>query len=176
MTAIWLLIILVPHISRLHGSKREREPLDRIEKYLPTPPPGLEEDAKGKVKVKKDKSYLFAGAFSQGNYCLDTLGGKYGSSIGMFQCTGIGGNQLWLLKGSGLLQSKKLCLEALDTTNVVYLEKCTGGGSQTWDFIDQMLTIAGSDRCIASNEKKDVVVQKCDVNNKHHKWHAKPKF
>ena len=92
------------------------------------------EDKNDNDPVQDDvDEHIFAGQISQGKLCLDTLSGRYGSKIGLFKCTGAGGNQFWFIKkNNNVLQNRDFCAEAqvADGSVDVSLEKCMGGLGQ----------------------------------------------
>lgn len=59
--------------------------------------------------------------------CLDSLGGKAGSSVGLYACHGTGGNQAWRLLKSGELQHGELCVLGRGRGQVV-LKACVDEG------------------------------------------------
>ena len=80
-----------------------------------------------------EDAHIFAGEISQGKLCLDTFSGRYGSKIGLFKCTGAGGNQFWFIKKrNNVLQNRNFCLEAQVAAGSVdvVLQKCLGGLGQ----------------------------------------------
>ena len=78
-------------------------------------------------------NYLHLGSISAGARCLDTMGRKAGSRVGVSACHSLGGNQVFAITESRQIRSDDNCLDAAGLGSEVRLVRCHGRrGNQAW--------------------------------------------
>lgn len=67
--------------------------------------------------------------------CLDTMGKKENEKVGMFNCHGMGGNQVWAYTGNQELRCDDICLDVSRRGGPVMMVKCHHlKGNQMWEY------------------------------------------
>ena len=103
-------------------------------------------------------SYLHLGSISAGASCLDTLGRKAGSRLGLSACHRLGGNQVFAITQSGQIRADDNCLDAAGVRSEVRLVKCHGRrGNQAWSHSGQTgeLRHSTTGQCLAISQSAD---------------------
>ena len=78
-------------------------------------------------------NYHHLGSISAGGRCLDTMGRKAGSRVGLSACHRLGGNQVFAITQSRQIRSDDNCLDAAGLGSEVKIVKCHGRrGNQAW--------------------------------------------
>ncbi|EDO38151.1 predicted protein [Nematostella vectensis] len=111
------------------------------------------------LKLPSDESTKSFGEIKQGNQCVDTLGHMRGQTIGLFECHGAGGNQMWSLTKSSLLKHETMCLGVNDgkATEPVQLLDCDENNSmQHWEYekATSRLRHKPTSLCLSSDKHK----------------------
>lgn len=82
--------------------------------------------------------------------CIDSMGRKSGEKVGMVQCHGMGGNQVFAYTGSKQLATDdNLCVDA--TYNSPVFTRCDSGKGQ-WDYVKETLELkhVNSKQCLGA--------------------------
>lgn len=97
--------------------------------------------------------------------CIDSMGRKSGEKVGMVQCHGMGGNQVFAYTGSKQLATDdNLCVDA--TYNSPVFTRCDSGKGQ-WDYVKETLELkhVNSKQCLGAagpNDKDAPSIGPCD--------------
>lgn len=97
--------------------------------------------------------------------CIDSMGRKSGEKVGMVQCHGMGGNQVFAYTGSKQLATDdNLCVDA--TYNSPVFTRCDSGKGQ-WDYFKETLELkhVNSKQCLGAagpNDKDAPSIGPCD--------------
>lgn len=97
--------------------------------------------------------------------CIDSMGRKSGQKVGMVQCHGMGGNQVFAYTGSKQLATDdNLCVDA--TYNSPVFTRCDSGKGQ-WDYVKETLELkhVNSKQCLGAagpNDKDAPSIGPCD--------------
>lgn len=104
--------------------------------------------------------------------CIDSMGRKSGEKVGMVQCHGMGGNQVFAYTGSKQLATDdNLCVDA--SYNSPVFTRCDSGKGQ-WDYVKETLELkhVNSKQCLGAagpNDKDAPSIGPCDGNVRQ-KW------
>ncbi|XP_015765524.1 PREDICTED: polypeptide N-acetylgalactosaminyltransferase 2-like [Acropora digitifera] len=112
------------------------------------------------LRVPADDDTTAFGEVKQGKDCLDTLGHNVGESVGLYECHGAGGNQLWSFVRNKMLKHESNCLETRSEelgTPVLLLNCDEKNTNQHWEYDKSSNRIrhAGSGNCLDSKDHKD---------------------
>lgn len=97
--------------------------------------------------------------------CIDSMGRKSGEKVGMVQCHGMGGNQVFAYTGSKQLATDdNLCVDAIYNSPV--FTRCDSGKGQ-WDYVKETLELkhVNSKQCLGAagpNDKDAPSIGPCD--------------
>lgn len=97
--------------------------------------------------------------------CIDSMGRKSGEKVGMVQCHGMGGNQVFAYTGSKQLATDdNLCVDA--SYNSPLFTRCDSGKGQ-WDYVKETLELkhVNSKQCLGAagpNDKDAPSIGPCD--------------
>lgn len=97
--------------------------------------------------------------------CIDSMGRKSGEKVGMVQCHGMGGNQVFAYTGSKQLATDdNLCVDA--TYNSPVFTRCDSGKGQ-WNYVKETLELkhVNSKQCLGAagpNDKDAPSIGPCD--------------
>nr|XP_022306538.1 polypeptide N-acetylgalactosaminyltransferase 13-like isoform X1 [Crassostrea virginica]XP_022306539.1 polypeptide N-acetylgalactosaminyltransferase 13-like isoform X1 [Crassostrea virginica] len=100
--------------------------------------------------------------------CIDSMGRKSGEKVGLVQCHGMGGNQIFSYTKKQALQTDDVCLDVSSLHGPVKLFQCHGlGGNQKWEYDRQTLEIkhVNSKQCLGAagpNNKDAPSIGPCD--------------
>nr|XP_034309394.1 polypeptide N-acetylgalactosaminyltransferase 13 isoform X1 [Crassostrea gigas]XP_034309395.1 polypeptide N-acetylgalactosaminyltransferase 13 isoform X1 [Crassostrea gigas] len=100
--------------------------------------------------------------------CIDSMGRKSGEKVGMVQCHGMGGNQIFSYTKKQALQTDDVCLDVSSLHGPVKLFQCHGlGGNQKWEYDRQTLELkhVNSKQCLGAagpNDKDAPSIGPCD--------------
>ncbi|XP_048754364.2 polypeptide N-acetylgalactosaminyltransferase 13-like isoform X2 [Ostrea edulis] len=90
--------------------------------------------------------------------CIDSMGRKSGEKVGLVQCHGMGGNQIFSYTKKKALQTDDVCLDVSSLHGPVKLFQCHGlGGNQKWEYDRQTLEIKhlNSKQCLGAAGPND---------------------
>ncbi|KAK3743016.1 hypothetical protein QZH41_009278 [Actinostola sp. cb2023] len=123
------------------------------------------------LKVPQDDNTKAFGEIKQGNQCVDTLGHGTGQNVGLFECHGAGGNQMWTLTQSALLKHDSACLGVNDA--VALLQDCDENNlQQQWEYEKDLnrLRHKQTGQCLDSDKVKDngLTLSSCSDNYSQH--------
>jgi len=106
--------------------------------------------------------------------CLDTMSRKAGQKVGMSQCHGLGGNQVFAYTKTRQIMADDNCLDCAGADGSVKLVRCHGqGGNQAWVFDSQDQTIkhVSTGKCLTVVEGEDSpLLRECHVNTSGQAW------
>uniref|UniRef100_A0A286XNC2 Polypeptide N-acetylgalactosaminyltransferase n=1 Tax=Cavia porcellus TaxID=10141 RepID=A0A286XNC2_CAVPO len=100
------------------------------------------------------------------NQCLDNMGRKENEKVGIFNCHGMGGNQVTLLSVFSYTADKEirtddLCLDVSRLNGPVIMLKCHHmRGNQLWEYDAERLTLrhVNSNQCLDEPSEEDKMV------------------
>uniref|UniRef100_A0A4W3IJC8 Polypeptide N-acetylgalactosaminyltransferase n=1 Tax=Callorhinchus milii TaxID=7868 RepID=A0A4W3IJC8_CALMI len=102
------------------------------------------------------------------NQCLDNMGRKENEKVGIFNCHGMGGNQVFSYTADKEIRTDDLCLDVSRLNGPVVMLKCHHmRGNQLWEYDVQKLTFVhiNSQSCLSvrkqDNGKSDPTVESC---------------
>ncbi|XP_062600306.1 polypeptide N-acetylgalactosaminyltransferase 1-like isoform X1 [Saccostrea cucullata] len=107
--------------------------------------------------------------------CIDSMGRKSGEKVGLVQCHGMGGNQIFSYTKKKALQTDDVCLDVSSLHGPVKLFQCHGlGGNQKWEYDQKTseLKHVNSKQCLGAagpNDKDAPSVGPCDGSARQ-KW------
>ena len=105
-------------------------------------------------------NYHHLGSISQEGKCLDTMGLKTGTRLGLAACHGLGGNQVFALTQSRQIMSDDNCLDAAGSGSEVKMVKCHGRrGNQAWihDRESGVIKHQNTGQCLAVSQSGESV-------------------
>ncbi|OWF35637.1 polypeptide N-acetylgalactosaminyltransferase 13-like isoform X1 [Mizuhopecten yessoensis] len=91
-------------------------------------------------------------------HCIDSMGRKSGEKVGLVNCHGMGGNQIFSYTKKKALQTDDLCLDVSSIGGPVKLFQCHGlGGNQQWEYNGQSLELRhiNSKQCLGAAKPSD---------------------
>ena len=103
-------------------------------------------------------NYHHLGSISQAGRCLDTMGRKAGTRVGLSACHGLGGNQVFAFTQSRQIMNDDHCLDAAGSGSEVRIMKCHGRrGNQAWshDTTSGQIKHQNSGQCLALPDSGD---------------------
>ena len=104
--------------------------------------------------------------------CLDTMARKATEEVGVSDCHGQGGNQVWAYTAQHQVRTGELCLDASGMEGPVKLWDCHGlGGNQAWVVSQELQTIRHvvTERCLVV-EGESLGLAECGVGNEQLRW------
>lgn len=120
------------------------------------------------LRVPEGDDTTAFGEVKQGKDCMDTLGHTGGGTVGLFECHGAGGNQLWNFVKNKMLKHDTLCLETAneeDGTPALLLECDEKNANQHWEYDkgSNRIRHVGSGKCLDSKDQKEkgLVLNSC---------------
>lgn len=120
------------------------------------------------LRVPEDDDTTAFGEVKQGKDCMDTLGHTTGGTVGLFECHGAGGNQLWNFVKNKMIKHDGNCLETAneeDGTPAVLLNCDESNTNQHWEYDKSSNRIrhVGSGKCLDSKDHKEkgLVLNSC---------------
>ncbi|XP_031564853.1 polypeptide N-acetylgalactosaminyltransferase 2-like [Actinia tenebrosa] len=127
------------------------------------------------LKVPHDDDTKAFGEIKQGSQCIDTLGHLTGQNVGLYECHGGGGNQMWSLTKSSLLKHESACLTASSTNSqeAPLLQECNDNEMlQHWEYEKDInrLRHKKSGLCLDSDKVKEngLILNTCSDNYSQH--------
>lgn len=120
------------------------------------------------LRVPDDDDTTAFGEVKQGKDCMDTLGHTVGRTVGLYECHGAGGNQLWSFVKNKMLKHDSNCLETAneeDGTPALLLNCDESNTNQHWEYDKSSNRIrhVGSGKCLDSKDYKEkgLVLNSC---------------
>nr|KAF6494967.1 polypeptide N-acetylgalactosaminyltransferase 13 [Rousettus aegyptiacus] len=104
------------------------------------------------------------------NQCLDNMGRKENEKVGIFNCHGMGGNQVFSYTADKEIRTDDLCLDVSRLNGPVIMLKCHHmRGNQLWEYDAERLTLrhVNSNQCLDEPSEEDKMVptmQDCSGN------------
>ncbi|XP_069791627.1 polypeptide N-acetylgalactosaminyltransferase 13 isoform X4 [Narcine bancroftii] len=95
------------------------------------------------------------------NQCLDNMGRKENEKVGIFNCHGMGGNQVFSYSADKEIRTDDLCLDVSRLNGPVVMLKCHHmKGNQLWEYDVQRLTLrhVNSNQCLDEPSEEDKMV------------------
>ncbi|XP_059822514.1 polypeptide N-acetylgalactosaminyltransferase 13 [Hypanus sabinus] len=95
------------------------------------------------------------------NQCLDNMGRKENEKVGIFNCHGMGGNQVFSYTADKEIRTDDLCLDVSRLNGPVVMLKCHHmRGNQLWEYDIQRLTLrhVNSNQCLDEPSEEDKMV------------------
>uniref|UniRef100_A0A4W3I0F2 Polypeptide N-acetylgalactosaminyltransferase n=1 Tax=Callorhinchus milii TaxID=7868 RepID=A0A4W3I0F2_CALMI len=95
------------------------------------------------------------------NQCLDNMGRKENEKVGIFNCHGMGGNQVFSYTADKEIRTDDLCLDVSRLNGPVVMLKCHHmRGNQLWEYDVQRLTLrhVNSNQCLDEPTEEDKMV------------------
>ncbi|PKK28675.1 polypeptide N-acetylgalactosaminyltransferase 13 [Columba livia] len=95
------------------------------------------------------------------NQCLDNMGRKENEKVGIFNCHGMGGNQVFSYTADKEIRTDDLCLDVSRLNGPVLMLKCHHmRGNQLWDYDAEKLTLrhVNSNQCLDEPSEEDRMV------------------
>ncbi|XP_051867819.1 polypeptide N-acetylgalactosaminyltransferase 13 [Pristis pectinata] len=95
------------------------------------------------------------------NQCLDNMGRKENEKVGIFNCHGMGGNQVFSYTADKEIRTDDLCLDVSRLNGPVVMLKCHHmRGNQLWEYDVQRLTLrhVNSNQCLDEPSEEDKMV------------------
>ncbi|XP_032822772.1 polypeptide N-acetylgalactosaminyltransferase 13 isoform X1 [Petromyzon marinus] len=92
------------------------------------------------------------------NQCLDNMGRKENEKVGIFNCHGMGGNQVFSYTAEQELRSDDLCLDVSRLSGPVMMLKCHHlKGNQLWHYDREKMTLrhVNSNQCLDKAGEED---------------------
>nr|XP_033801745.1 polypeptide N-acetylgalactosaminyltransferase 13 isoform X5 [Geotrypetes seraphini] len=95
------------------------------------------------------------------NQCLDNMGRKENEKVGIFNCHGMGGNQVFSYTADMEIRTDDLCLDVSRLSGPVIMLKCHHlRGNQIWEYDSEnfMLRHVNSNQCLHEPSEEDKMV------------------
>ncbi|XP_078408318.1 polypeptide N-acetylgalactosaminyltransferase 13 isoform X2 [Cetorhinus maximus] len=95
------------------------------------------------------------------NQCLDNMGRKENEKVGIFNCHGMGGNQVFSYTADKEIRTDDLCLDVSRLNGPVVMLKCHHmRGNQLWEYDVQRLALrhVNSNQCLDEPSEEDKMV------------------
>ncbi|XP_072903436.1 polypeptide N-acetylgalactosaminyltransferase 13 isoform X2 [Hemitrygon akajei] len=95
------------------------------------------------------------------NQCLDNMGRKENEKVGIFNCHGMGGNQVFSYTADKEIRTDDLCLDVSRLNGPVVMLKCHHmRGNQLWEYDIQRLALrhVNSNQCLDEPSEEDKMV------------------
>ncbi|XP_064143203.1 polypeptide N-acetylgalactosaminyltransferase 13 isoform X3 [Loxodonta africana] len=95
------------------------------------------------------------------NQCLDNMGRKENEKVGIFNCHGMGGNQVFSYTADKEIRTDDLCLDVSRLNGPVIMLKCHHmRGNQLWEYDAERLTLRhiNSNQCLDEPSEEDKMV------------------
>ncbi|XP_059676338.1 polypeptide N-acetylgalactosaminyltransferase 13 isoform X5 [Gavia stellata] len=95
------------------------------------------------------------------NQCLDNMGRKENEKVGIFNCHGMGGNQVFSYTADKEIRTDDLCLDVSRLNGPVTMLKCHHmRGNQLWEYDAEKLTLrhVNSNQCLDEPSEEDKMV------------------
>ncbi|CAI5762460.1 Hypothetical predicted protein [Podarcis lilfordi] len=95
------------------------------------------------------------------NQCLDNMGRKENEKVGIFNCHGMGGNQVFSYTADKEIRTDDLCLDVSRLNGPVIMLKCHHmRGNQLWEYDAERLTLrhVNSNQCLDEPSEDDKMV------------------
>ncbi|XP_072331424.1 polypeptide N-acetylgalactosaminyltransferase 13 isoform X2 [Scyliorhinus torazame] len=95
------------------------------------------------------------------NQCLDNMGRKENEKVGIFNCHGMGGNQVFSYTADKEIRTDDLCLDVSRLNGPVVMLKCHHmRGNQLWEYDVQRLALrhVNSNQCLDEPTEEDKMV------------------
>ncbi|NXG00835.1 GLT13 acetylgalactosaminyltransferase, partial [Sakesphorus luctuosus] len=95
------------------------------------------------------------------NQCLDNMGRKENEKVGIFNCHGMGGNQVFSYTADKEIRTDDLCLDVSRLNGPILMLKCHHlRGNQLWEYDAEKLTLrhVNSNQCLAEPSEEDRLV------------------
>ncbi|XP_078259994.1 polypeptide N-acetylgalactosaminyltransferase 13 [Rhinoraja longicauda] len=95
------------------------------------------------------------------NQCLDNMGRKENEKVGIFNCHGMGGNQVFSYTADKEIRTDDLCLDVSKLNGPVVMLKCHHmRGNQLWEYDVQRLTLrhVNSNQCLDEPTEEEKMV------------------
>uniref|UniRef100_A0A8I5NWR4 Polypeptide N-acetylgalactosaminyltransferase n=1 Tax=Papio anubis TaxID=9555 RepID=A0A8I5NWR4_PAPAN len=95
------------------------------------------------------------------NQCLDNMGRKENEKVGIFNCHGMGGNQVFSYTADKEIRTDDLCLDVSRLNGPVIMLKCHHmRGNQLWEYDAERLTLrhVNSNQCLDEPSEEDKMV------------------
>ncbi|XP_004394858.1 PREDICTED: polypeptide N-acetylgalactosaminyltransferase 13 isoform X2 [Odobenus rosmarus divergens] len=95
------------------------------------------------------------------NQCLDNMGRKENEKVGIFNCHGMGGNQVFSYTADKEIRTDDLCLDVSRLSGPVIMLKCHHmRGNQLWEYDAERLTLrhVNSNQCLDEPSEEDKMV------------------
>ncbi|XP_055494055.1 polypeptide N-acetylgalactosaminyltransferase 13 [Leucoraja erinacea] len=95
------------------------------------------------------------------NQCLDNMGRKENEKVGIFNCHGMGGNQVFSYTADKEIRTDDLCLDVSRLNGPVVMLKCHHmRGNQLWEYDVQRLTLrhVNSNQCLDEPTEEEKMV------------------
>ncbi|XP_048881442.1 polypeptide N-acetylgalactosaminyltransferase 1-like [Brienomyrus brachyistius] len=92
------------------------------------------------------------------NQCLDNMARKENEKVGIFNCHGMGGNQVFSYTANKEIRTDDLCLDVSKLSGPVMMLKCHHlKGNQLWDYDPVKLTLVhvNSNQCLDKATEED---------------------
>nr|CAB3248260.1 polypeptide N-acetylgalactosaminyltransferase 1 [Phallusia mammillata] len=112
----------------------------------------------------------------EGGLCLDTMGRKENEKVGIFNCHGMGGNQVWAYTGNKELRCDDICLDVAKYGGPVMMVKCHHmKGNQLWEYDKKtkLLKHTNTKQCLdkpSSSSSQIPGLSACDENQPSQRW------
>uniref|UniRef100_A0A8C0J1G7 Polypeptide N-acetylgalactosaminyltransferase n=1 Tax=Chelonoidis abingdonii TaxID=106734 RepID=A0A8C0J1G7_CHEAB len=95
------------------------------------------------------------------NQCLDNMGRKENEKVGIFNCHGMGGNQVFSFTADKEIRTDDLCLDVSRLNGPLIMLKCHHmRGNQLWEYDAERLTLrhVNSNQCLDEPSEEDKMV------------------
>ncbi|XP_029461369.1 polypeptide N-acetylgalactosaminyltransferase 13 isoform X1 [Rhinatrema bivittatum] len=95
------------------------------------------------------------------NQCLDNMGRKENEKVGIFNCHGMGGNQVFSYTADKEIRTDDLCLDVSRLSGPVIMLKCHHmRGNQLWEYDSEhfILRHVNSNQCLDEPSEEDKMV------------------
>ncbi|XP_032879955.1 polypeptide N-acetylgalactosaminyltransferase 13 isoform X1 [Amblyraja radiata] len=95
------------------------------------------------------------------NQCLDNMGRKENEKVGIFNCHGMGGNQVFSYTADKEIRTDDLCLDVSRLNGPVVMLKCHHmRGNQLWEYDVQRLTLrhVNSNQCLDEPTEEEKMI------------------
>ncbi|XP_066489960.1 polypeptide N-acetylgalactosaminyltransferase 13 isoform X6 [Tiliqua scincoides] len=95
------------------------------------------------------------------NQCLDNMGRKENEKVGIFNCHGMGGNQVFSYTADKEIRTDDLCLDVSRLNGPVIMLKCHHmRGNQLWEYDAERFTLrhVNSNQCLDEPSEDDKMV------------------
>ncbi|MEQ2265859.1 Polypeptide N-acetylgalactosaminyltransferase 1, partial [Xenotaenia resolanae] len=109
------------------------------------------------------------------NQCLDNMARKENEKVGIFNCHGMGGNQVFSYTANKEIRTDDLCLDVSKLNGPVMMLKCHHlKGNQLWEYDPVKLTLVhvNSNQCLdkASEEDSQVPSVRDCTHSRSQQW------